>query len=52
MERYSLKVHTADLCNLQVHLSDRNESEFEAEDPPKVRKDCLNGSVKIVLLTM
>ena len=52
MERYSLKVHTADLCNLQVHLSDRNESEFEAEDPPKVRKDFLNESVKVILLTM
>ena len=52
MERYSLKVHTADLCNLQVHLSDRNESEFEAEDPPKVRNGFLNESVKVILLTM
>ena len=52
MERYSLIVHTADLCNLQVHLSDRNESEFEAEDPPEVRKDFLNESVKVMLLNM
>ena len=52
MERYSLIVASADLCNLQVHLSDRNESEFEAEDPPKVRKDFLNESVKVILLTM
>ena len=48
MERYSSKVHPSDHCNLQVHLSDRNESEFEAEDPPKVRKECLNDSVKVM----
>ena len=48
MERYSLIVASADLCNLQVHLSDRNESEFEAEDPPKVRKECLNDSVEVM----